>query len=297
MTKNSGSKDSFDFELPEGLDTDLGGDWESAFQAEDFMLTPDDEAEVFFEKEKGSDVHDFDLAALLDSADPQSKQAASKSRPIPDEAAAPQITSPPSFVPKFLLPVLGPPVIWFKCRPFYQKILLAGLPVICIGIVAAALFSHTTTRELTKKQDSIPASPVATQSPDKQETPSALTEVIPPLEQDKIEPASPDKHRKKWLLNDFFIATQSKNGQESLLIKIDLSLVLLLEPKASLPVEKRNFLRDTIYQFFVNRPPDELRRYSLARGEMVRNLESWLNKEWPKNQIASVMFDRYQILN
>lgn len=298
MTKNSDSKNLFNFELPEGLDNDLGGDWESAFQAEDFMLTPDDEAEIFFEKEKGADDNDFDLAALLDSADSQSKQAASQSRPVPDEADTSQKTPRrSSFVPEFLLPLLGAPVSWFQSRPFSQKILLTGFPVICICLVAAALFFHTTTRELAEKQSSPPSSPAPTQSPHKPETPSVSTEVILPIEQDNVEPTPPGTYRKKWLMNDFFIATQSKNGQESLLIKIDLSLVLLLKPNATLPEEQRTSVRDTIYQFFVNRPPDELRRYSLARGEMVRNLESWLKKEWPQNQIASVMFDRYEILN
>jgi hypothetical protein len=95
----------------------------------------------------------------------------------------------------------------------------------------------------------------------------------------------------------FFIAVPQANGQENVLVRIDLSLVLLLEPGTSIPEEKRAVVRDTIFQFFANRPPEELRRYALARGEMIQNLQSWLQQEWPQNPIATIIFDRYQILN
>jgi len=279
MAKNSDSKDLFDFELPEGLDDDLGGDWESAFQAEDFMLTPEDEAEVFLEKEGGvSD--DLDLASLLESDDSQPKHPASISPGSTEEEIiaeeSKKALSLTSFLPAALIAILARYAGWFQSRPFYQKILFPSLVLVSVLFLCAVVFFRSTSQQLAEQQ-----------------TPA----LAPPIETKASTTPSPGKNRKKWPMQAFFIAVQQKDSPESLLVRIDLNLVLLLDPGSNIPEEKRAFVRDTIFQFFANRPPEELRRYSLARGEMIRNLESWLQKEWPQNPIASIMFDRYQILN
>lgn len=303
MAKDSDSKDLFDFELPEGLDDDLGGDWESAFQAEDFMLTPEDEAEVFFEKEAGPSGDDLDLASLLESDDSQPKHGSplSPTAPAAETGAAQskKAFSPTSFLPAALLALLARYAGWFQSRPFYQKILFPSLVAVSIISLCAVIFFRSTNQQLAEKQPPALAPPVETKLPADQINQPGPASSSP--QQTLQQPAAPTpalaKIRKKWPMPAFFIAVQPKDGTEGLLVRIDLNLVLLLDPNSNIPEEKRAFVRDTIFQFFANRPPEELRRYSLARGEMIRNLESWLQKEWPQNPIASIMFDRYQVLN
>ena len=302
MAKDSDSKDLFDFDLPEGLDDDLGGDWESAFQAEDFMLTPEDEAEVFFEKEEGTDGDELDLASLLASDDSQPQHAP----PLSPAAAAAEtgekqskkVSSPTSYLPAALLAILAGYAGWFQSRPFYQKILFPSLVVVAIFCLSAVLFFRSTNQQLAEKQPPALGPPVETKLPADQKNPPkpASSSPAPTLRQPEATTPAIAKIRKKWPMRAFFIAVQPKDDTEGLLVRIDLNLVLLLEPASNIPEEKQAFVRDIIFQFFANRPPEELRRYSLARGEMIRNLESWLQKEWPQNPIASIMFDRYQIL-
>lgn len=304
MAKNSDSKDLFDFELPEGLDDDLGGDWESAFQAEDFMLSPEDEAEVFLDKEAGPGSEDLDLASLLASDDSLPKHA---TPPPPAATAAGEIPAEQhkktvgltSFLPAALIAILARYAGWFQARPFYQKILLPGLVVGSVLCLCAVVFFRSTGQQLAEQQSPAPAPPLATTAPADQQAQSDLAAPSSPQPslQQADTPAAPGKNRKKWPMPAFFIAVQQKDSSESLLVRIDLNLVLLLDPGSNIPEEKRAFVRDTIFQFFANRPPEELRRYSLARGEMIRNLDAWLQKEWPQNPIVSIMFDRYQVLN
>lgn len=302
MAKNSDSKDLFDFELPEGLDDDLGGDWESAFQAEDFMLSPEDEAEVFLEKGEGTGGDDLDLASLLESDDAQQKHAgtispASAEKEIRPAESTPTL-SPASFLPAALIAILARYGGWFQARPFYQKILFPGLVLVSVLFLCAVIFFRSTSQQLAEQQTPALAPPVATKAPADQKAPPDLASSLPQhtLSQPDTSAAS-GKNRKKWPMPFFFIAVQQQGSSESLLVRIDLNLVLLLDAGSNIPEEKRAFVRDTIFQFFANRPPEELRRYSLARGEMIRNLDAWLQKEWPQNPIASIIFDRYQVLN
>ena len=106
-----------------------------------------------------------------------------------------------------------------------------------------------------------------------------------------------EKVRKKWPLPSFLIAaTSDKGDQEPALVTIDITLNLLLAQEDMLPEDKEVYVRELIYQFFSNRPLYELRRYSLARGEMNRKLRAWIEKQWPEIPLASITFNRYQIL-
>ncbi|MBU0908642.1 MAG: hypothetical protein KJ717_03675, partial [Proteobacteria bacterium] len=269
MANDSDSKDLFDFDLPEGLDDDLGGDWESAFQAEDFMLTPEDEAEVFFEKEAGTDGDELDLASLLEGEDSQPKHAA----PLSPAAAAAETGegeehskkafSLPSFLPAALLAFLARYTGWFQSRPFYQKILFPSLAVVSIIFLCAVLFFRSTNQQLAEKQPAALAPPVETKVPADQKNQPGLASSSPPqtLQQPEVTTPVPAQIRKKWPMRAFFIAVQPKDSTEGVLVRIDLNLILLLDPSTNIPEEKRAFVRDTIFQFFVNRPPEELRRY------------------------------------
>jgi len=303
MAKNSDSNDLFDFELPEGLDDDLGGDWESAFQAEDFMLSPEEEAEVFFEKEGGTAGDELDLASLLEGEDSQPKHPPPRSPTTAEAEQSADLSKKhfplASFLPASVIAILVRYAGWFQSRPLYQKILFPSLVLVAILFLGAVLFFRSTSQQLAEQQATVLAPPIEAMAPVGQKDQPDLADSLPQqaLQQPAPTTPSPSKNRKKWPMQAFFIAVQQKDSPESLLVRIDLNLVLLLDPGSNIPEEKRNFVRDTIFQFFANRPPEELRHYSLARGEMIRNLEAWLQKEWPQNPIASIMFDRYQVLN
>lgn len=309
MAKDSDSKDLFDFELPGGLDDDLGGDWESAFQAEDFMLSPEDEAEVFLEKEGGSSqgAELEDLASLLVSDEPKAKEpsivTADREKtltPGAEKRIAPPSSALPAVLAAWLAASAGwlaAAAAWLKRLPAYQKILFPGLALGAVLFLGALLFFLSTTRQLAEQQPPAAEQTVAAKAPQgSQVEPAAPVVPQEPIMQAEHTP-SPGKNRKKWPMPGFFIAVPQGNGLESVLVRIDLSLVLLLEPGSTIPEEKRPIVRNTIFQFFANRPPEELRRYALARGEMIQNLQSWLQQEWPQNPISTIMFDRYQVLN
>jgi hypothetical protein len=308
MTKDSDSKDLFDFELPGGLDDDLGGDWESAFQAEDFMLSPEDEAEVFLEKEGGSSqgAELEDLASLLVSDEPKAKEpsvaTADREKTLTPRAEK-RIAPPSSVLPTVLAAWLAASAgwlaaaaAWLKRLPVYQKILFPGLALGAVLFLGALLFFLSTTRQLAEQPPAAEQTVAAKAPQGNQVEPAASVVPQEPIMQAEHTP-SPGKNRKKWPMPGFFIAVPQGNGLESVLVRIDLSLVLLLEPGSTIPEEKRPIVRNTIFQFFANRPPEELRRYALARGEMIQNLQSWLQQEWPQNPISTIMFDRYQVLN
>ena len=118
------------------------------------------------------------------------------------------------------------------------------------------------------------------------------TKVLPPL------PAGPvkDNVMKKWAFPSFVFPVVSAEGdRKTTFFFIDITLIAALEQDQDLPDEKRKFVRELIYQFYSNRPLYELRRFSLARGEMGRKLLAWLKKEWPDNPIASIQFDTYRM--
>lgn len=306
MAKDSDSKDLFDFDLPGGLDDDLGGDWESAFQAEDFMLSPEDEAEVFQEKEGGSTqgAELEDLASLLVSEEPKAKEAsagvATAVREKTLTGAEKRISPTPFVLPAALAAWLARSAGWLKGLSAHRKILFPGLALGAVLFLGALLFFLSTTRQPEQQLPPATEQPLEAKAPppvqeahEKQAEPASPHEPFLQAEQTQ----SPGKNRKKWPMPGFFIAVPQGKGLESVLVRIDLSLVLLLEPGRSIPEEKRPLVRNTIFQFFANRPPEELRRYALARGEMIQNLHSWLQQEWPQNPISTIMFDRYQVLN
>ena len=265
------------------------------------MLTPEDEAEVFFEKEAGAGGDDLDLASLLasDDSQPQPDSPLSPAAAEAGAASSKKTFSLASYLPAALVALLARSAGWFQSRPFYQKILFPSLAAVSIISLCAVIFFRSTNQQLAEKHAPALASPIETKVPAEQKNqpepaPSSSQQT---LRQPAATPPALVKNRKKWPMRAFFIAVQPTDSTEGLLVRIDLDLVLLLDQNSNIPEEKRAFIRDIIFQFFVNRPPEELRRYALARGEMVRNLESWLQKEWPHNPIASIMFDRYQILN
>ncbi|MCB2182903.1 MAG: flagellar basal body-associated FliL family protein [Desulfobulbaceae bacterium] len=295
MAADSDSQDPLDFELPEGLDDDLGGDWESAFQAEDFMLSPDEEPEDFFIKEEGL-AEDMDLASLLDAEDTRSKEAEDSSSS--EGIASAEGESKKGFEPlPFFRPIasfFSQLKTWFTQRPPYQKIILSALPLVVIIVSSATLFFRSTSEDLAGRQSAQETSP---QLPAEQEALTDKKEMATDIQIPAPVPRAPlTKLRKKWALPAFIISVPNGKTQEDLIIRVDITLILRLDPGQPIPEHKRVFLRDAIYQFYTNRPVEELERYPLARGEMIRKLNSWLDKQWPQNSISTIMFNRYQLI-
>lgn len=296
MASDPKKKDLFDFDLPEGLDDDLGGDWESAFQAEDFMLSPDEEGEISAGQQAADEMN---LAAILEdeSAEKTTKSHSTVATAPPPADKARHPLNPVSLLAGATL-LLARCRSWYTERPRLQKILL---PVFCllplVGL-SAVLFFRSTTHELQQASEQrtppatgavpFPAPDIAAPPP-----PSAVTITPPPEKQTVLA----SKNRKKWSLPGFFITTHQEHNGGKATISVDLTLVLLLDPGQPLPEGQKAAVRDAIYQFYSNRPPEELRRYALARGEMIRNLESWLKKAWPDGPLASIIFDRYRVIS
>ncbi|MFH1215694.1 MAG: hypothetical protein V1706_04240 [Pseudomonadota bacterium] len=300
MAPDSKPKDLFDFDLPEGLDKDLGGDWESAFQAEDFMLSP--EGDDFLGQENAQDIN---LASILEDSEETKTGKASATtfgktiNGISGNEQAPA-TAPRFSFPSSALIFLARIRDWYKIRPPFQKILLPAVVGVALIGITSVLFFRSTTDQLARHQplpqEGAPSQPVSppTENPISLPTGEPLQAQIAAAAPDK--PDLPQKNRKKWAMPGFFITVEHDQSNETAIISVDLTLILLLDPGQPLPEQKKAYVRDTIYQFYNNRPVDELRHYALARGEMIRNLESWLKKAWPDGPVASIIFDRYRVI-
>ena len=303
MAENSDSKNSLDVELPDSLDdSDLENDWETAFKAEDFFVDDGDEANDFFLADDNSD-EDFDLAALLDQ---ESVGISKNSAPEPDKEIQPE--QPDETVAdgdsgKFSGLSIFPAVLWQRYKNFkiYQKIAVPALAV-CLAWAAIFVFSGKTSEQ--KTADSVTPPVVAekiTEDRPQSPVPPAEPEHAPLKVVDQaVESAGKSSGtallRKKWPFSSFLIASEQKKDKKIIFVAIDLTLITLLPQGASPPEDKEAFVRDLIYQFFVNQPAYELKRYSLARGEMIRRLRSWIIRQWPDAPVETITFSRYQVL-
>ncbi|PLX51093.1 MAG: hypothetical protein C0613_01875 [Desulfobulbaceae bacterium] len=283
------SENDAKIEPPVDLDDDLGDDWESAFQAEEFMFSPEEEPSDFFLfDENGADENE-DIADLFadqqdkaDTAGPGAAGAAGRQKEAEDIVE----------FPSRLQILTAAALQLITSRPRRQRLLIAGLPLLLLLIFISTLFFRNTSQELAsreqapaeKQEEVLPPTP-----PEESTTPPP--EASPPP-QDVAVPAS-EKITEKWELPTFTIAAADDN--HNLIINIDLTLTAHLEQGEKLPEERRTFARDVIYQFFRNRPPYELKRYALARGDMITQLTAWLNKEWPDHPFDAISFRRYRV--
>jgi hypothetical protein len=301
MADDPHSKNPAVTEIPENLDGDLGDDWESAFQAEDFIFSEETNDEGFLPGNNGS--NDIDLSALVEGTVAQQPSAKEKTPKIEGTAeGSPQPPQEISTPPSSLLAALGSLTAlfrslpgWYKSRSVLQKILIPALPL-ALGIVATGvLFSNKTHQQLQNQaRQPTPTTVIATKAIEKPMQPAAETPAPKPAQKEAI--ASERKFRKKWTLPSFLIAAGESNNP-SVFVSIDLTLILLLGPGKQLPEERLSYLRDSIFQFYRNRPANELKHFALARGEMIRQLDNWLKKEWPDNPISTIMFNKYQVIS
>jgi len=266
-------------------ETNWGEDWESAFQAEDDAFFSDGkEEEDFFLEESEPTVTPGVAAQDLDSSLEKTLSG------IPDQAAAPRVQA------KKILP--GAEVITalllsvktiaqqqftrLQSFPIFVRIPLYALPVLLMG----ALFLLSSTPEPPLQTATSPTIPGGDAAP-----PGA-----PPGEASQASQLHPGKVRKKWGFPGFIIPVNNpENDQPVTFVLVDITLIASLDEAEDPPADKKIFVRDIIYQFFQNKPLEELRRYSLARGEMNKELRAWLQKQWPEAPIESIIFHQYHL--
>lgn len=301
MADDPHSKNPIETEIPPNLNDDLGDDWESAFQAEDFIFSEETSDEGFLPDNNGS--NDIDLSALVEGTvtqqpsvkekTPESKQTA-EAPPQSSEETSTATASLPAALRYITTLFLFLPS-WYKSRPVLQKILIPALPLVIAIIVTGVLFSNNTHQQLQNQtRRAVPTTVIATKAVEKPVQQVAVTPAPKPVEKEALD--SEKKFRKKWTLPSFFIAAGESNNP-SVFVSIDLTLILLLGPDKQLPEERLSYLRDSIFQFYRNRPAYELKHFALARGEMIRQLNNWLKKEWPDSPISTIMFNKYQVIS
>lgn len=293
-------------------DENWGEDWESAFQAEDYMFSPEEgEADSFFQTDSEKPV-DSDSPAPPTSSTPdfsdETLAADETTVAIPDAAMQPAAETPgekKSPAGKIItrLKILFTTIRQrFLALRTYQQILIGVVPVVAGLIIAAILVSSDSEEEFVTIIEPDQQTQQEVQ-PEDNSGQTLETKVLP--ENSLINETLPDELssefeqvRQKWLFSSFFIpaVAQNSNQEKITFVSLDLTLVVLLEKGGELPEYKRIFVRDLIYQFYLNQPLYELRRYSLARGEMVKKLHAWILKQWPEGSIHKIIINRYQIV-
>jgi len=267
------------------FDEEIGDDWGEAFEAEEFMETPDlgDAAEFFLEDSESI---------------PTDIEADVSDEPASSEAKA----SAPSFLTTLLNPrsILQKAGALFFTWPLIFRILLpASLVLFGVGLwfVVGAL----SPQDGLSPQTAIKKGAVSEDNSSLEiKEAGGMPEAMPVGETGAEMPSVsvPEPVRENWRLPPFLVSAQgSSAGDDIFFVEADITLVLV-QTDDSKPVTDADVIlvRDIIYQFFVNKPIYELRRYSLARGEMNRKLRGWLEKQWSKREIAVIVFNRYQIL-
>ncbi len=272
------------------LDTDWGADWASAFEAEEHIFSAQDaDGDEFFLE---------DTLTKGETVSPGSDQKQTSSEATQATQGTVQADMQPETIQKkkFSFSVF----FTFFTQPPAKHFALYGLPVVVLlTVLAIFIFSGDKTETKIPAPPSDPQVQPATTDitlphiiPAIPAPPAEAVKELPPL------PAGPVKHNvmKKWDLPSFVIPVAAEEGDKKIsFFFIDLTLIAAVEENDELPSEKRKIVREIIYQFYMNRPLHELRRYSLARGEMNRKLLAWLKKQWPDNPIASIQFNAYRM--
>jgi hypothetical protein len=274
---------------------DWGADWESAFQAEEFLV---DEAEA-----------DTSLAEAILEADEDESPAvtiAPGSGAGVDEKTGPAVTLGGEGAPvaRKARPSLFAGLL-ARCRALPRLVRLA-VPVALLLLLTGTLLTRFVGRH---GQDPIPSpatqqatAPVATEVPAASPPEPAVDPapaVAPAAEPPAPETAAPPQEEKTstpWPLSAFIIPVLDETTKATLFVTVELSLDIALSgEKKVLPLDKKPFVRDIIFQFFANRPLFDLRHYAMAHGEMSAQLIDWLRKQWPDGDIAGLNILSYKI--
>lgn len=276
------------------LDDDLGDDWESAFQAEDFMFSPEDEPSDFFLFDENSDSNE-DIADLLAAQDTQTAGLAADTTSVAAPAAEAESAAVLEFPGR--LQILAASLLQvFLARPPYQRWLIGAIPLLPVLIIISTLFFQSTTDELASLDDQAIISDTAQVAPttEDQDVDSSTVQPQQPMAEPSVPLAEKETVLHTWKFPTFIIVAKGEN-KANLIVSIDLTLLAKLEEGQSLPDDKKIFVKDIIHQFYTNRPAYELKRFALARGDMISQLNTWITKQWPENPFDTVAFSRYSV--
>lgn len=290
--------DQTDIDPLADLDDDLGDDWESAFQSEDFMFSEDDDANDFFLFDENDSEEDVDeLTAIMETAE----QEVSKEQQEETESSAEADSSAPvnlKGLKEQLLSKAQTGFSFLQSRPLNQRIAAMAIPCLLFLVVIATFFFQSTSEELAQTNE--PEIVIADIDVGPEQKAEPITkdkrpeEVIPEPTKEP-QPARARTIRKQWDFPTFTIVSSAPDT-ETLLVNINLSLIAILPEGGRLPEERNVWVKDIIYQFYQNRSPHELKRFALARGEMIHKLHAWLKKEWPDSPVNTVIFSKYQVI-
>ena len=275
-------------------ETNWGEDWESAFQAEDDAFFSDEkEGEDFFLEENEPTVTAGVGAKDLDSSLEKTLSG------IPDQSGA------PGAQPKKILPGLGAitPLLLaaqkvaqaqftrLQSFPIFVRIPLYALPfflVVLVFVVSVMLRPSPPLLQSSSAPGQRPESGMP--------LPDGRSVGTAPQTGNQVSQLHPGKVRKKWPFPAFIIPVNNPDsGQPVTFVLVDITLIASFAEQEDPPADKKIFVRDVIYQFLQNKPLEELRRYSLARGEMNKELRAWLQKQWPEAPIESIIFNQYHL--
>lgn len=264
------------------FDSDIGNDWGEAFEADEFMLdSAEEESSEFFLEDE-----------FEDTVSKGEGEGTPKTGAAQEEDTGLQAGTKAALFGKistFSLLAFSKAKGHFLAIPSRFRIPAA----IALSFLLIAGLSFLLLSGPTSPPNVATIAPVSPGTESLEPTPEEIAKLDALTKQE----APKEQIRQKWHFPSFLISTSdSMQGDDIFFVEIDITLIMLTDETEELPLEKSVLLRDMIYQFFSNRPLYELRRYSLARGEMNRKLRSWIEKQWPENQIASIVFNRYQLL-
>lgn len=279
----------------------IGDDWGEAFEAEDFMAAPSEEASTEF--------------FLPDEA----TEATMLAGPVAGAEAAEPVAAPPGRLAEFFQAA----VVRFRTIPLLFRLAGCALPLIVLllfltwrGKAPEVQTPRPVDQPQTVAESQLPGAeapgvhPPAPESKAELEgkseaeaTPSPEPQALPEVKASAPEvsslastPLGLKELRKKWRFPAIVIHAKTDKDHASAILSIDLTLILKLAPEVMPPFEKEAFIREILYQFYTNQPVDDLQRYALERGEMNRKLQAWILKQWPELHLDSIAIDRYQLL-
>ncbi len=265
------------------FDGDIGDDWGEAFASEDDMFSSEDEASSSFFLDEKETTTPSPAAEKKVTTEPPAKQKNKTKQKKSNSNLLHYV-----FLCKAKLFSLSRPV---------QIAIGTGLVVIFIGIF------FINSRSADKIAE--PQPPQLSTGKPAEKPPTPIVETTPPAQIESHQIGNiknhaatipPEKVSKKWHLPLFFVSIAGENGKRSTILTINLTLLLILHKDELPPDNQQVITRDAIFQFFNAKPLSEIKRYSLARGDMNRQLRSWINKQVPDLPLEAITFNRYQIL-
>ena len=261
---------------------DWGEDWESAFQAEDDTFSQEETTgqgeELFLEEEPTDSTSGVEAKQTKDTVD--ARHAEENKKPSFYQVI-------PSLVSHFLT-ILAALKKRYLALTFYKQVLFGLTSLALLSVIAFLAHPTDTAKKIQHIQLPTAQRPGIAQQ-------SAILPQHTAAASKKTSSASLQKTHKKWKFPDFFIPVTNRENKNVAFVSIDITLIAVLNKGQELPDSKKPFVRNIIYQFFINRPYEELRRFSLARGEMGRELRDWLYKQWPDGPIETIAVNRYRL--